>query len=55
MWIHWLGYSGTALVIVAYLPQITHQRLDSGGGPVEPGFTPPTSREPGSCASMISL
>ena len=24
MSIHWLGYAGTALVIVAYLPQITH-------------------------------
>lgn len=22
--IHWFGYAGTALVIVAYLPQITH-------------------------------
>ena len=24
MTIHWLGYMGTALVIVAYLPQISH-------------------------------
>jgi uncharacterized protein with PQ loop repeat len=24
MSIHWLGYTGTALVIVAYLPQIIH-------------------------------
>lgn len=24
MSIHWFGYVGTALVIVAYLPQITH-------------------------------
>lgn len=24
MSIHWLGYAGTALVIVAYLPQIAH-------------------------------
>jgi hypothetical protein len=24
MSIHWFGYIGTALVIVAYLPQITH-------------------------------
>ncbi len=24
MSIHWLGYAGTALVMVAYLPQVTH-------------------------------
>lgn len=24
MSVHWLGYAGTGLVIVAYLPQITH-------------------------------
>ena len=24
MWTHWAGYAGTALVIVAYLPQILH-------------------------------
>jgi hypothetical protein len=24
MSVHWLGYAGTCLVIVAYLPQITH-------------------------------
>lgn len=28
MSIHWFGYAGTALVIVAYLPQITHLFLE---------------------------
>jgi uncharacterized protein with PQ loop repeat len=33
MTIHWLGYAGTALVILAYVPQIAHlvrQRCSAG-------------------------
>ena len=27
MWTHWVGYAGTALIMVGYLPQIFHLAL----------------------------